>query len=233
MNLSGSFQYKKLLDEDGVNSTVEKKRSKSIPINMHFDHRDQLLGGGVTYGLIGYTRGWLYLDNALSQTDASGAQTLGRFGKYELDVSRLQALPEKFSLFARISKQFTNNKNLDSSEGISFGGPNGVRAYPVGEASGDSGQLMQLEVRFTEAEYSPYVFYDYSKLKINASPYDQSANHRIIAGAGVGLRYHRKLSNENVISSDVSVAWATEGGDPQSDSVRRVPRIWWSLGYKF
>jgi hemolysin activation/secretion protein len=233
ITLSGVLQHKKLIDEDGVNSTVEKKSSKSFPLNAHFDHRDQLFGGGITYGLIGYTAGWLYLDDTLTQTDVSGPQTKGRFSKYEMDISRLQALPDKFTLFARVSKQFTNNKNLDSSEGISFGGPNGVRAYPVGESSGDSGHLLQVEVRFTEGEYSPFIFYDFSQLKINASPYDQAVNHRKIAGAGLGLRYYRKLTKEDAVSSDVSVAWATEGGDPQSDSVKRVPRVWWSLSYKF
>ncbi len=233
ITLSGALQHKKLIDEDGVNSTVEKKSSKSFPLNALFDHRDQFLGGGVTYGLIGYTTGWLYLDDALTQIDSSGPQTKGRFSKYEIDISRLQALPDKFTLFARMSKQFTNNKNLDSSEGISFGGPNGVRAYPVGESSGDSGHLLQVELRFTQAQYSPFIFYDYSQLKINASPYDQAINHRKIAGAGLGLRYYRKLTKDNIVSSDISFAWATEGGNAQSDSVRRVPRAWWSLSYKF
>jgi len=37
--------------------------------------------------------------------------------------------------------------NLDSSERFALGGPFGLRAYPVGEASGDEGHLFSLELK--------------------------------------------------------------------------------------
>ncbi len=37
--------------------------------------------------------------------------------------------------------------NLDSSSKFSLGGPAGVRAYPVGEGSGDQGLQLSLEAR--------------------------------------------------------------------------------------
>ena len=49
-----------------------------------------------------------------------------------------QRLTESWVLFGSVNAQFAS-KNLDSSERFSFGGPYGMRAYPIGEAPADAG----------------------------------------------------------------------------------------------
>src|SRR3546814_7609040 len=61
-----------------------------------------------------------------------GRGTAGDFNKLTVQVSRLQALRERLSLFVGIGAQFTD-RNLDPSEKLALGGYRAVRAYPSGE----------------------------------------------------------------------------------------------------
>ena len=143
----------------------------------------------------------------------------------------MQALPVGFTLFGRASSQWAN-KNLDSSEGYSLGGANGVRAYPTGEGNGDGGWFAQFELRYAIGDFSPYIFHDVGRVQINTDSADLSPavanNSRTLSGSGVGLRYQR-----GSWSADVSAAWRLEGGDPTSDTRNRNPQVWVSTGYKF
>ena len=91
--------------------------------------------------------------------------------------------------------------NLDSSEKFSLGGPNALRAYPVGEASGDEGQLLSAELRCTlpfaaqSGNLQLIGFYDAGHILINKERYpgDLSTatgrNDYWLLGAGAGLNY--------------------------------------------
>ena len=78
--------------------------------------------------------------------------TDGRFAKVVADyrVSRpLASAGEagKWTWNARTSGQLhVRGANLDNSEKFQLGGPDGVRGYPVGEGSGDTGVLASLEL---------------------------------------------------------------------------------------
>lgn len=111
--------------------------------------QDKFLGSGInSFVLIGSVG---YLDksaNAFEQAvDQALAQTAGTWGKLQLIATRLQLFkdsPYSFEIFAQGQKAFNN---LGSEEKFSLGWPNGVRAYPPGEASGDSGASLQLTLR--------------------------------------------------------------------------------------
>lgn len=239
LNLSGTFQYKNLHDEK-VTET-ERKSSKNLQLALNFDRRDALWGGGITYGSLTRTVGELKLDDnfkgangkTLKEGDeSSGQRTHGHFDKWNLDIARVQATPvANLSLFGRISAQWAG-KNLDSSEGFSLGGANGVRAYPSGEGNGDEGWLAQLELRYAEGPYSPYIFHDLGWARTNADnnglAIPASPNHRSLSGSGAGLRYTAGEWN-----LDATLAWRTRGGAAQSDGARRDPRLWVAMGYKF
>lgn len=227
-----SLQHKKLHDEQGAAASDNRKLSNSLPVSLQFDHRDTFGGGGITYGTAVYTRGDLKLDAGLKASDISSRQdTRGSFNKLNLDVARVQALPAGLSLFGRFSGQWAD-QNLDSSESFSLGGSYGVRAFPSGEGNGDSGWLVQAEVRYAMGDFMPYVFHDNGRVSINARASRilpaVTDNHRSIAGGGVGLRYVREVWN-----ADVNVSWRTQGGKPQSDTVDRNPRVWFTLSYAF
>lgn len=227
LTLSGAYQAKDLNDNQDSTSTRESKSSESVPIALQFDYRDSAGGGGITYGSVAWTPGNLKLDAALTALDANNTQ--GRFDKFNLDVVRLQSLPAGFSLMGHLSLQ-SASKNLDSSEKMSLGGASGVRAYPMGEASGDEGVLAQMELRYSAGTYAPFVFWDGGSIKTNAKPVAGATNNeRRLSGGGVGVRYQR-----NAWSADATLAWRDEGGTPQADtSSDPKPRVWVNLGYRF
>ncbi|MBX9961420.1 MAG: hypothetical protein K2Y35_00080 [Burkholderiales bacterium] len=171
--------------------------------------------------------GRLNLDPALAATDQVTAQTEGRFNRVNLDVARLQSITGGLSGYVRLSLQHAS-KNLDSSEGFGLGGPTGVRAYPVGEAYGDAGHFIQLELRQALGNWEPFAFYDAGEIKVNERPWAAGPNEQRIAGAGLGVRFHGRAW-----TADAALAWRTEGGAPQSDTADRNPRAWVNVAYRF
>jgi hemolysin activation/secretion protein len=182
----------------------------------------------VTYGSVGVTYGKLSLDSELKKAGETTARTDGDYDKININLARIQLLPNNFSLYANVSSQFSR-QNLDSSEGFGLGGKSGVRAYPSGEAYGDEGWLYNLEFRKKIKSFTPYVFYDAGRIRINSDPWDDSNNHRSLSGAGLGIRY----SSNNGINADISSAWRIGGGEPTSDSKDKNPQIWFNIGYEF
>jgi hemolysin activation/secretion protein len=223
------WQYKRLDDSQHAVMLSTRKFSNSLPITLGFDCSDTLLGGGVSFGSLSYTPGWLMLDDNLRATDFDTAQTEGRFYRINLDLARTQSLPlPGLGLHARLSVQHAGGKNLDSSEGFGLGGASGVRAYPVGEGFGDGGWVSQVELRYSLGPLTPFVFYDAGRVTVNASPWTAEDNDRSLAGAGLGLRYQR-----GPLSADLAFAWRTRGGMPEADNQVRNPRAWGSLAYRF
>lgn len=226
LKLSANYQYKQLRD-DKV-GTSDRKSSSSVPVTLDFDLRDSFGGGGVSFGSIGFTAGRLRLPDA---TAANSNATRGSFDKLNLDVLRLQSLTTSTSLYGRLSAQWAN-KNLDSSERISLGGAGGIRAYPSGEATGDQGYMLQLEVRHAIGALAPYVFVDTGHIRIDKSPAPAASpaldNERTIGGAGLGARYQ-----DGAWDLDAALAWRTTGGAPQADPRARSPRFWLSLLRRF
>jgi hemolysin activation/secretion protein len=111
--------------------------------------RDHLLGtGGTTTGGVTGNFGRLDLSRDVTDlaTDQASARSQGDFTKLTGNLTRTQPLMDKTSLAWMLSGQWAE-KNLGSSEKFSLGGPSGVRAYPVNEATGDLGWLSSVEVR--------------------------------------------------------------------------------------
>lgn len=218
LTLAGTWQYKRLKDSNNLGT--ERKSSDSLPLSLQFDHRDSLGGGGITFGSVTWTNGRLKRNTANDTL-----KTRGSFNKFNLDVARLQALPQGFTLYGRLNSQHAS-KNLDSSEDMSIAGASGVRAYPVGELSGDEGWLTQLELRYSLGEYAPYVFYDHGRIRTNE---DGTGPSRTLAGHGVGVR-----AQHSAWSADVALAWRSQGGRPADGNERDAkPRVWVSVGYRF
>ena len=227
LSLSASFQTKELRDHKDIVNAHESKGSDSLPITLQFDRRDGWSGGGVTYGSFSWTGGVLRLDAALAAADANG--TRGNFTKTNLELVRLQTLPGPFSLMARLSVQGASN-NLDSSEKLSLGGANGVRAYPSGEANGDAVALGQIELRYAAGDWMPYAFFDAGHVQTNLRPQPgDDSNLRSLSGAGLGLRWQTMAW-----SADAALAWRIAGGAPQADTHSdSQPLAWFSLSSRF
>lgn len=223
------YQLKGLEDRYGSTGTVETKSTESWPLALRFDNRDGFAGGGLNYGSLSWTSGQLYLDSGLRANDTTTARREGRFDKINLDASRIQKLPDAFTLYGRYSGQWTD-RNLDSSERLSLGGLYGVRAYPMGEGLGDRGWLAQVELRYTMGDWVPYAFFDAGQTDLNARPWDtSSAATRFLSGGGAGVRWmHQHGWNLEGI-----LAWRGNGGEPTSDVSSHQPRVWLMASYRF
>nr|PZN01036.1 MAG: hypothetical protein DIU74_10670 [Pseudomonadota bacterium] len=225
--IAARYQYKDLVDEYERLDVRNEKSSHSVPVALQFDVRDQLFGGGITYGSLTWTVGELSLDTPGLRAQDVNAKTEGGFGKWNLEVARIQALPGGFSLYGRVFAQWANG-NLDSSERMILGGANGVRAYPQGEGSGDEGVLGQVELRYQAGAFKPYAFWDAGRVRINDNPWVPGTNHRSLAGGGVGVRFQ-----QGPWLVDAAAAWRHHGGRAQSDSRQNHPQIWAKVQYRF
>lgn len=226
--LSTSYQHKKLQDRYDAADLVKDKSSQVLTLAAQFDHRDALLGGGVSYGQISLSAGHLRLDDASQAIDDATAHSAGRFTKANFDIARIQKLTGPFSAYGRVSAQWTPD-NLDSSERYGLGGFLGIRAYPLGEATGDKGWLAQFELRLNSGDFTPFVFADAGRMTLNAHPWDDSVgNRRTIAGAGLGLRWgHQGWSVES------TVAGRLHGGASQAETPDQPVRWFLTLSRRF
>lgn len=220
LSLSASYQYKHL-DDDILSAYDRTAHSQSVPIAVNFDHRDTLLGGGVTWGQLTLTPGKIKVDETGASSKNNG------FTKWNLELARLQSIGAGFNLYAHVRGQWADHETIDGSESFYLGGPDGVRAYPVGEGSDARGVLGQVEVRYQNLPYglSPYLFID-SGYTPNGGI--DTGDSRRLTGAGLGLR-----ANYHGVNLTTAVAWKVDGGDALSDSQQRNPRVWFSTSYQF
>jgi hemolysin activation/secretion protein len=228
LSFSAGVQHKDLQDDFKAVLTSERKSTLSFPLTLRYDHRDGFLGGAVNYGTLGVTAGRLAMDDALTVMDSVTARKAGAYGKANFDLARIQSFTSAFSAYARVSAQWTPG-NLDSSERLAVGGFEGVRAYPVGEASADVGWIAQLELRYLMGDFAPYLLYDASHARINRSPWDAASDQsRNLSGAGFGVRYVHDLWSGNF-----SLAWRADGGVPTQDAGAGNYRVAFSLSRNF
>ena len=196
--------------------------------------RDDFLGGGinsmgvvVTYGNVGSSNaGYVAVDNLT-------ARTLGSFARYNLNFSRLQAVSDSMHFTLNTSAQLAT-QNLNSSQLFGLGGPSGVRAYPVGQAAGNQGLLVQLELHkqllgaaSPVGTLSGFVFYDYGAVQLfkntwnnwatpNPSTGQALSNNTSLQGAGLGVR---SILNDKAY---INLTWAHSIGQSQSMRVYGV-----------
>lgn len=220
IRLQATYQYKDLDDDVDFANYNKATQSHSLPVALLFDHRDNWGGGGVSWGSLALTPGRLEVDQT-----ASGTVDYDFF-KANLDLARMQALAPNLTLYGRVSGQWSDREYLDGSESFYLGGPNGVRAFPVGEGSDSSGLLGQLELRYTlDNGLSPYLLVDGGR---TSSGGIDDGDDRSVSGAGFGVRY-----NIGGWSADLVSAWTLDGGEAQSDSRQKDPRFWLNIGYRF
>ncbi|WP_175541779.1 ShlB/FhaC/HecB family hemolysin secretion/activation protein [Polaromonas sp. YR568] len=230
-NLTGqlTLEHKHYIDRVNQAGLDVKKSSSSGRFDLYGDWRDALAGSSaLTQYSLGLTHGNLSRDTLSDAAfDDRSARTAGSFEKLNWSLSRLQALPGGFTLYASFSGQRAS-KNLDSSEEFFLGGINGVRAYPQGEGAGDEGWLSRLELRRSLGRVGGFgvegfVFYDAGRVRIDKNPWDpaQVSNHRSLQGAGLGLI----LTRPKALTVSLGVAFRPSGG-VSSVEPSRSPTLW-------
>lgn len=235
-NLFGtlSWEEKQLDDQIEQSFILTSKRVQLLSLGLNGNHQDALGGGGSTTFDLTLVSGRLSMDLADidSWVQYDKAQIDGDYARLAYNVNRVQRLNDADSLSGKISGQQAS-RNLNTSEQFSLGGAAGVRAYPAGEASGDRGWLLNLELRH---HFAPTVqgtmFYDVGAVEIIRYPYPYSTvdNTRTISGVGIGV-------NADLAGMQIKtyMAWRTDGGHPASEPVtlNNNPRFGLQLTLQF
>ncbi|MBQ8417133.1 MAG: ShlB/FhaC/HecB family hemolysin secretion/activation protein [Phascolarctobacterium sp.] len=112
------------------------------------------------------------------------------YGAY---VMRRQNLPNDTYLLLRAYGQYTDEKDLPSSEQFSVGGIATVRGYEESELSGDKGYFASLEYGFPlskdKQSLRGFVFYDYGAVY---NSYNLQGDRSYISSTGAGLEFFHK-----------------------------------------
>jgi hemolysin activation/secretion protein len=226
-NLAGvaSYEDKSLKDYVDGTATYTPKKVSATTLGLSGNLQDALGGGGISTVDLSVVLGRLSIDSATALAiDTASARTHGNFERYTYGLSRLQRFTDSTFLYAVVTGQQAG-KNLDSSEKFSLGGPNAVRAYPQGEASGDEGYRATVELRYAlRANLQGTLFYDWGQVTTNKTPFGAPAsNSRDIAGVGFGLN-----ASFSAVQVRSSLAWRTDGGLPTSipASSANGPTLW-------
>ena len=202
---------------------------------------DRFGGGGLNSFSLAFHAGHLDLTDitAAQAADAAGPRSAGEFFRGTYSLARLQRLTGRLSLFGSVRGQVAGG-NLDSSQKFILGGPTGVRAYPVGEASGDEGHALTVETRYdlpwTPAGHTVQLvgFLDTGWIHLHKDPWTGAVasatgrNDYWLSGGGIGVslarmeRYAIRASYAHEIGDNPGRTAAGNDGD----NLERDGRFW-------
>jgi len=235
LNLFGlvGLDDKRLQDRIDSTLTVEDKKLSMYKLGVSGDFRDDVMGGSLnSFSAVVSGGNVKFAQPAVLAFDQSvnGHQTAGTFSKLSYEYQRVQSLVENTSFYVSLTGQMAS-KNLVSAEKFALGGPTGVRAYPVGEAAADEGNLLNAELRWnmpnTDLMFNGFI--DIGTAKLNRKPNALDlANNRNIWGYGLGVN----LGKQGDYLVRTSIAWRGNNNLPQAD-LDRKPRAWVQLSKSF
>ena len=188
--LKAEYENKSFFNETTAGTTSDYD-TDAIDLAVESNFVDTLLFyGAITELSATYTKGEVNLSGSPNEaSDKIGANTQGDFNKIRFNLNRTQYLNSDYALRLKYAYQWAD-QNLDSSEKLYLGGPNGVRAYPVNEGAGAQGFLANLELtRNFENNLQGRMFYDMGSIKqyIDNSSVNTDPNSLTLKGFGVGI----------------------------------------------
>ncbi len=240
-SLLGSLgiERRRAVDDTAIAQTADRRISAGNA-NLAWTVVD---GGGGVNRLSGVaTFGKLDLSgNVLNATgDSTTAQTQGHYSKLRTSFMRVQNW-SRHQVLLRLSGQWAS-KNLDSSEKMSLGGYDGVRAYPQGEAAGDHALLGSLEYAYTlpvdvPGRLAVSAFVDSGRVRLNNATWAgfQGARTNLPNGyslSGLGLGLNWALAGDFSVNLNVATKLGSNpgrslNGDDADGSASRTR--WWMV----
>ena len=194
----------------------EKRVNEKFEFGISFKQKQSLLTASRRFGQI------TVATTNVSSDRAGAAQ--GRAVILSGNIEQHQRIARSSVLKSRLVFQAASRQNLNSLEGFSLGGAHGIRAYPVGEASGSNGFLGQFELyESLNAASAAYLFLDYGQVTENAGE-----NTRRLAGVGLGVQFSNKR-----LSLDLSLAQRLSMAASSVDPSNRDPQFWTSVNINF
>lgn len=239
-NLAASLSWdKRHLINESAGANVSDKRVQLTTLGLAGDSTDLVGGGGVNLFGVAYAQGKLDLSRNFFDflIDALGAQRDGHFEKMTANYARLQRLWPRGTLWLSVAGQYAPS-NLDPGEKFSLGGPNGVRAYPTLEGTGDRGYLLTVEYRHELRDgLRATVFYDRGWVRRDADLFPGAGLPQKVTLEGVGIGTDwtpregltlRAALATRLGSNPVALANGRDG-----DGTKRDPRLWVSATWSF
>jgi hemolysin activation/secretion protein len=228
----GEANYKLLRDDLGIVSSHSDKRIAAGTLGLAGDSRDDIGGGGTNVFSLGWTIGNLDIRSPVERAiDASTARSAGGFKKLQGSAARLQTAAGPLSLYAAIRWQYAFN-NLDSSEKMELGGAYGVRAYPEGEAFGDTGYIVTTEARLLlggqpsvlPGRFELTAFIETGGVRFAHDPWFSGPNYARRSGYGAGVNW---TGPEGIL---IRTSYARKlGTGPSTSAPDRSGRFWFQI----
>jgi hemolysin activation/secretion protein len=234
LTFTTGFDIHRYHNTSDVRGPISDKTIDACNFGIQWEHRDNVLGGGRTKlgAVVAFGKLDLFDNQSYYQADQNGPRTNGTYQKITLNGSRLQLLDDRFSMWLNFSGQSSGDKNLDSSEKFSIGGPYGVRAYPVNEALADNAYLLNLELRYSLSRKIQFFgFIDNGGVNLYKQRWTGSGStidNYTLSASGLGLNWTDpgnfgvKLTAAQRIGHNPNPS--TDGGDV--DGSRRTPHLW-------
>lgn len=146
---------------------------------------------GSLYASVGLTVGKVNLKNDTAVSNDVSLKSEGGYTKATMNVVHNQSLMSNTLLQSTLKGQKSFGKNLDSSEDISVGGTNAVRAYEDSELSGDQGYAISLDLIYNLPQvdlitHNASLFIDHAKVWKNTDVFNTEDNDRVLNAVGIG-----------------------------------------------
>lgn len=243
------FEYrleeKKLIDQTELGEIGNRRViSHTLDINGHIvGTPDSLFGAGTLSFSTAIVSGRSEQHNSAARDqDDSSRRSAGQFGKFTYQLGYVRPLNALWNMTVSLRGQFAN-KNLDSSERISLGGPGGVRAYPVAEATGDEGFVASVSLeRSLQDKLTFKLLLDAGRVTVNRNTWDNwnlgdpsQPNRYDLLGAGAGIDW--RMSKATQLSFIVATPLGNHPGSTaqgrNSDGTAVSTRGWFNLVSRF
>jgi len=213
------YEHSRVNDAYRIDPSYDRyndKMGNAAVLSLYGNEQDK---HGASNWRVEYKYGNLHFNNAMTYRMDADTHTVGNYSKFKVQYIRRQDLNRRAYLMLVARGQLAS-KNLDSYDHLSIGGISGVRAYPQGEGSGDSGVLLRAEHRWKlplRSKHQTFHFvntFDYGAVKINKdNSHIGLQNHRSLYSTGVGMIW--QCPNEWFVRADY--AWRLSSEKPHSD----------------
>ncbi len=243
LNVFGSYTQRQLVDGSVLGEVGDREvTATNFGINGYLRHPIGPLGtltsfsSRLTSGESDQQNaGALLIDNLTRQVN-------GSYNKLSYDIRNRAQLSQLWDYTLILRGQFAD-MNLESTERMILGGPLGVRAYPVGEAQGDEGVMLNLNLRRSFSEkLSATVFYDHGSVKQHHSIWTgwnlgapDLKNRYSLSGMGIAIDW--RLLESTLLSASVAVPVSGNPGrdsnDANIDGRENGAYLWFNLSAQF
>ena len=220
--LRTSIESRQLTDKVDLFSQDTDKTSQVIRVGLEGEYRTNNTSS--TYKFT-QSVGWMHMDSATAK-QYDYYDTDGAFQKSEVSLYQIIKANNRLQVHLSASAQYAWS-DLDSSEKFYIGGYNAVRAFPQGEAGGDSGFLGTIETRWLlpTQTWQLAAFIDGGRVMYNKHASGSDTNFRNLCGWGVGLLWN----NSKDTSARIDVAFPLSNHYSENDGENISQQVWFQL----